>query len=108
MPKSSKRTNHDFAHRMLSAREDAGLALQEVGHRLRVLLPDGAVSSETVRRWEKGIQAEDVADPIVLLALGVIYGVDVDELSPLHARTVDRIADLINREPDVLELVEAT
>ncbi len=88
--------------RLQNARLAAGLSLLDAMTRVRNVLPEPLwVTNETLRRYEKGVVTETRADPVLLGAMAVAYGVPLSELSPTAAGQVGRIAALIDRLVDL-------
>lgn len=77
-------TKPTFQQRMKDARTKAGLSYSEAAYAIReYLAPAQHVSYDTIRRVEH--MDETKADPILVWALALAYGVDLWSLSPIAA-----------------------
>lgn len=81
--KKEKQVNA-YSERMKAARKAKGLSHEAAAARAsRLLLPSQEFTSSTSRRTEQG--PEEDADPVRVWALAQVYGVPLEELSPIAA-----------------------
>ena len=86
----------DFAARMRTARETAGLSLTEAAYRIRPWLPEADwFGLDTIRRMEVGVTPEEKADPVSVAALARVYGTTTADLSPVAAAGLVKLRDLV-------------
>lgn len=84
-----------LGERLRRERERNGLSLLDAMTEVRRLLPRPLwVTHETLRRYEKGLVPEEKADPVLLEALAIAYGVRLEELSPAADAAFERLIDL--------------
>lgn len=80
-----------FGDRMYEARTSSGLPLDEAAVHIRGIDSTYGPSRETLRRYESGETPEDRADPLIVAAAALIYGVDLTWLSPSVASQLSKV-----------------